>query len=157
MNVEHIRHLYEYHFTRNHKLLDYCEEKLTDGQLTQKLTIAMESIRNLFVHIIDTDERWFCGLRGVDVPGVGDVTRFSNPNEIREHWKKIEKDMREYLKKIHDDDIEKPFEQTMQVWHVLFHVVNHGTHHRAQIVSALRQLKIDPIPQDYIFYVLGKI
>lgn len=35
---------------------------------------------------------------------------------------------------------------------ILFHVVNHFTHHRGQIISDLRQNGIDPIITDYIFY-----
>lgn len=33
------------------------------------------------------------------------------------------------------------------------HVVNHGTHHRAQIALVLREADIAPPPTDYIFFV----
>ncbi len=36
---------------------------------------------------------------------------------------------------------------------VMTHVVNHGTHHRAQIALLLRQHGVAPPPTDYIFYV----
>lgn len=36
---------------------------------------------------------------------------------------------------------------------IVTHVVNHGTHHRAQIVSRLRELGETPPATDYIFYV----
>ncbi len=35
---------------------------------------------------------------------------------------------------------------------ILFHVVNHATHHRGQILMDLRKSKIEPRPLDYIFY-----
>jgi len=35
---------------------------------------------------------------------------------------------------------------------ILFHVVNHSTHHKGQIISDFRRLGIDPIITDYIFY-----
>ena len=35
---------------------------------------------------------------------------------------------------------------------VISHVINHGTHHRAQISFILRQESIEPIPSDYILY-----
>ena len=35
---------------------------------------------------------------------------------------------------------------------ILFHVANHHTHHRGQIISDLRQKGIVPIATDYIFY-----
>ncbi len=35
---------------------------------------------------------------------------------------------------------------------ILFHIINHSTHHRAQIARVLRQEGIAPPPSDYIFY-----
>src|SRR5690606_38601204 len=35
---------------------------------------------------------------------------------------------------------------------ILFHVINHTTHHRAQIISDFRQQEIEPLITDYIFY-----
>jgi uncharacterized damage-inducible protein DinB len=42
------------------------------------------------------------------------------------------------------------YENTIQ--DILFHVVNHTTHHRAQIASLMRQAGITPPITDYIFY-----
>jgi len=36
---------------------------------------------------------------------------------------------------------------------ILVHVLNHGTHHRAQIALTLREADIAPPPTDYIYYV----
>lgn len=36
---------------------------------------------------------------------------------------------------------------------ILLHVVNHGTHHRAQIALLLREADIAPPATDYIFYL----
>jgi uncharacterized damage-inducible protein DinB len=35
---------------------------------------------------------------------------------------------------------------------ILFHIANHSTHHRAQIISQFRQSGIVPMVTDYIFY-----
>lgn len=37
--------------------------------------------------------------------------------------------------------------------HILTHVVNHGTHHRAQIALVLREADVAPPATDYIFFV----
>ncbi len=34
---------------------------------------------------------------------------------------------------------------------ILLHVLNHSTHHRAQISTYLREENIEPVPSDYIF------
>lgn len=41
---------------------------------------------------------------------------------------------------------------TNSIQDILFHIINHSTHHRAQIVSQLRQAGIEPPVTDYIFY-----
>ncbi|MEL6485509.1 MAG: DinB family protein, partial [Bacteroidota bacterium] len=35
---------------------------------------------------------------------------------------------------------------------MLFHVINHSTHHRGQILAELRSQKPESFPLDYIFY-----
>ncbi len=47
---------------------------------------------------------------------------------------------------------QKGIEYTNSVRDILFHVNNHTTHHRAQIISDFRQQGINPIETDYIFY-----
>jgi len=39
---------------------------------------------------------------------------------------------------------------------MIFHVANHGTHTRAQIVSALRRLGHAPGSYDYVWWVLSE-
>lgn len=36
---------------------------------------------------------------------------------------------------------------------ILWHVLNHSTHHRGQISTVIRQQELTPAPMDYIFYV----
>lgn len=35
---------------------------------------------------------------------------------------------------------------------ILFHIANHHTHHKGQLISDLRQQGIEPLVTDYIFY-----
>ena len=35
---------------------------------------------------------------------------------------------------------------------ILFHIINHSTHHRGQIMAVLRNSGFEPEPLDYIFY-----
>jgi uncharacterized damage-inducible protein DinB len=35
---------------------------------------------------------------------------------------------------------------------ILFHIINHSTHHRAQIASLFRLNRLEPLPMDYIIY-----
>jgi uncharacterized damage-inducible protein DinB len=41
---------------------------------------------------------------------------------------------------------------TNEVKDILFHIINHSTHHRGQMMSAFRDAGRTPEPLDYIFY-----
>jgi len=157
MNADHICHLFEYHFTLNRKFWHFCIENLSWKQMTEKMEISVGSILNQFAHIMSVDERWFNGLRRKPDPGHHNPENFGKPEEIRLQWDLIEAEMRIYLDGLADSDIEKPFQDSMKVWNVLSHVVNHGTAHRAQIGAMLRHFGFKPPPQDYIFFVMGRM
>ncbi len=40
---------------------------------------------------------------------------------------------------------------------MLIHVANHGTDHRAQLLALLNQLGVETFPQDYFFFMIGKM
>lgn len=45
----------------------------------------------------------------------------------------------------------------MPIWQMLFHVFNHGTYHRGQLVNMLRQLGVKKIPQtDFSLWSRGR-
>lgn len=65
--------------------------------------------------------------------------------------------MRAYLADLRDNMLlTQPFgegeDQDLFLWQVLLHVVNHGTHHRAQIYRVLYDLGVKTPSDDYIFY-----
>lgn len=119
--------------------------------------ISVGSIRNLFVHIMSVDERWLSGLRRAPLLDHANPESYGKPEELRLRWDLVEADMRAFLDGLTDSDLEKKFQDNMKVWHVLSHVVNHGTAHRAQIGTILRHFGLTPPHQDYIFFVMGRI
>ena len=42
------------------------------------------------------------------------------------------------------------FTNTLQ--DILFHIINHSTHHRSQILMDFRSNDLEPVPLDFIFY-----
>jgi len=70
MNPEQFRKLYDYHLAANRALWDRCLAPLPVEQFRQMLPYSVGSVRNQVVHLMNMEERWFCGLRGVAVPGI---------------------------------------------------------------------------------------
>jgi uncharacterized damage-inducible protein DinB len=160
MNVNAFRHFYDYHFTENRKIWDSYVAPLSHDQFTQDVDYSHGSVRNQIVHIMNTDEAWFSGLRGVEFPESFNPADFDDRKIIRAHWDNVEQNMRDYLAKLRDDMLlEKPFaegeDQDLILWQVLLHVANHGTDHRAQLLRVLNDLGVRTEYQDYIFYVYG--
>jgi uncharacterized damage-inducible protein DinB len=156
MNADAFRQLYDYHFAANRRLWEQGVRPLTDAQFRQKLPYSLGSVRNQVVHMLNIDDRWFCGLRGLEAPGILNPVYFGAPAKVRDRWDQVEADMREYLGRLDDAELARPIDHHATVWQVLFHVLNHGTDHRAQVLAMLAQLGVSGYAQDYYLYLLGK-
>jgi uncharacterized damage-inducible protein DinB len=162
VNADAFRQLYDYHFTINRKIWDQCIVPLTQEQFIGKVDYSVGSVRNQVVHMLNIDDRWFSGLRGEKVPGFLNPVYYHKRDRIREKWDGVEARMRVYLAELRDDMLfEPPFlaegDQTTLLWQVLIHVANHGTDHRAQLLALLHQLGVETFPQDYFFFVIGRM
>jgi uncharacterized damage-inducible protein DinB len=156
MNPDHFRQLYEYHFAANHRLWERCILGLTAEQFRRQLPYSLGSVRNQVVHMMNMEDRWFCGLRGEEVPSILNPVYFGTAAKVRERWDAVEVDMRAYLARLDAAELARPFDEKAAVWQVLFHVLNHGTDHRAQTMAMLAQLGIKGFPQDYYLHLIGR-
>lgn len=157
MNADSVRELYEYHFSANRILWDRCIMGLTLEEFRRKLPYSLGSIRNQVVHLMNIEDRWFSGLRGVDIPGILNPVYFGNQIVVRARWDTIESHMHDYLAKLDATELSRQLDDHATVWQVLFHVLNHGTDHRAQTLAMLAQLNVKGFPQDYYLYLRGKL
>jgi uncharacterized damage-inducible protein DinB len=162
MNTNAFRHFYDYHFTENRKIWDSYVTPLTHEQFTRDVDYSLGSVRDQIVHLMNVDDAWFSGLRGVENPKPFNPATFDDRKIIRAHWDSVEQNMRDYLAELRDEMLfKKPFEdgedKDLILWQVLLHVVNHGTDHRAQLLRLLNDLGVKTTSQDYIFYVYDHI
>jgi uncharacterized damage-inducible protein DinB len=156
VNAEGFRRLFDYHVQQNQRLWTHTIVPMTDAQFTQPVDYSVGSVRNQVVHLLNVDERWFCGLRGVEPPGFLNPAHFPTREKVRMKWDQVERDMRFWLARLTDAELRLPFETTpMRVWEVLFHVLNHGTDHRAQTLALAAQLGLPTFAQDYAYVALG--
>ena len=162
MNAKAFRHFYDYHFAENRKIWDSFVIPLSYEQFAQSVAYSRGSVRDQIVHLMNADEAWFSGLRGVQNPEAFAPANFDDRKIIRAHWDIVEQNMRDYLGKLRDDMLfEKPFaageDKDLILWQVLLHVGNHGTDHRAQMLRLLNDLGAKTMSQDYIFFVYDNL
>ncbi len=162
MTPEHLRELYGFNAWANRRILDACC-KLSDEQFTRELGSSFPSIRDTLVHIMGGEWVWLANWRGHPSPRAEWETefakgRFPNLVTVRARWEPLEADLLGFVSGLTAADLEKTvevkrhqFTYSMRV--LLQHLVNHGTYHRGQVVTMLRQLGVVPRPTDYHFYV----
>ena len=140
-----IKDIFDYHHHFNQKVIDQLLEihaKLPARSLP------------LFSHLLNAHQIWNARIT--------DTTPFGVHQEHSiEAFKKI--DHNNYSNTLH---ILKNFDLKTTIHYsnskgvgysntiqdILFHIANHTTHHRGQLVSDIRQSGFDPIATDYIFY-----
>ncbi|MEC7754424.1 MAG: DinB family protein [Bacteroidota bacterium] len=131
-----------------------------NGQLAESLRvnpIENDKVFKLTSHLANAQVIWLDRVqRQSSTVGVWDEYSQKETLEL------LERSSQDWLDFLYSaEDLEKVIEyknskgQTYEsrIEDILNHVVNHGTHHRAQVMLLLRQENIDPPSLDFIFYV----
>jgi uncharacterized damage-inducible protein DinB len=159
MNVEDFRRLYDYNSWANHRTLEACAA-LNDEQFTRDLHSSFRSVRDTLVHIMLVKwlwrERWL-GRSPDKYPPASD---FPNLESVRQRWAEIERNLLDYVAALKPEDIDRVIThkttagvpQSAPLSQMLQHLVNHGTYHRGQVATMLRQLDAKPIGTDLILF-----
>ena len=148
-----IRTLVEYHVASNRRLWDHLMAQLTDEQFTQALSYSHGSIRQQVVHLAQTDRYWLHDIQTKPVTGLN-AEDYPTRESFGPIWEEIEQALVKYVQSLTDADLEAVPEGLMEKrWEALTHIVNHGTDHRAQILSMLHSLGVPTFGQDFADYL----
>jgi uncharacterized damage-inducible protein DinB len=157
MTPDEVRTLYAYNSWANHRVLDACAP-LDAAKFTQNLHSSFPSVRDTLAHIMLAEWLWLERWLGRS-PGFPS-TDFPDLAAIRSRWETIDGDLRGFVQKLSAADLDRLVEYKNTKGHafsnpmrqMLQHVVNHGTYHRGQITTMLRQLGATPLTMDLIAY-----
>ncbi len=142
---EFYKDIFAYHNHFNQRLAD---QLIPNENILPKRTIS------LFSHSINAHQIWNARIIKKEELGVHqqhtleDCKIIDNENFI-ETIKILDK---RGLEEIVTYANSKGIEFSNLIKHILFHIANHFSHHKGQIISDLRHSGIDPIVTDYIFY-----
>ncbi|MFD2200286.1 DinB family protein [Shivajiella indica] len=110
---------------------------------------------NIVSHLLNAHHIWNHRILGKKPRfGVWDLQQIENLGEFNkecfERSKRILKNLAFSKQITYTTSKGDTFSSTIQ--EILFHIVNHSTYHRGQIMAQLRESGLEPISTDFIFY-----
>ncbi|HZP18325.1 MAG TPA: DinB family protein [Terriglobales bacterium] len=159
MFPEEIRQLYDYNAWANRRSLA-AAEKLSDEQFTKPLGSSFSSVRDTLAHIYGAEWIWLERFQGRSPSGLPDVKQFADIATLRASWLQHEEKLLGFIRGLSQSDLDGILEyKTLKfgayrnpLWQSLLHLVNHGSYHRGQVTTLIRQLGGEPLFTDLIHY-----
>ncbi len=111
-----------------------------------------------FAHIAGSQQMWMNRINGKPLddikiwPDYGLPEALQQLKTLNQQWKKLIATNNNKLDKIiaYTNSKGAPYDTSLS--DILYHVIIHGQHHRAQIAKLLRNANIDPPATDFIFF-----
>lgn len=160
MNVEDVRLLYDFNAWANQRTLDVCA-RLSPEQFTRDLASSFKSVRDTLAHIYGAEWIWLERWHGRVPTGLPPATDFPDIDTVRRRFAEMDRNLVDYAASLTANDLNRVISvQTSSgatlaqpLWQMLQHLVNHGSYHRGQIATMLRQLGAKAVGTDLIgFY-----
>ena len=178
MNVNDVQTLYAYNLWANRRMFSVLQ-KLTEEQFTAAVQSSFPSIRESVFHILAAEWIWLkrwkgtsprasapdpdvspATWKGLKAGGIPTVQELSTLAELKSFAESIEQERQEYLLTLSDDDLPAilkfndmagaPYSEPLL--QLLQHVVNHGSYHRGQVTTLLRQMGAQTVSLDMLFF-----
>ena len=134
---------------------------LDEGRQQQEIISSFPSLHKTFLHVWDASSIWWQRLHMHEQIVIPSLSFHPSMNDVANGLLSQNKEWVDWLDTVEEADLEKELvykNRTGDTFHqpvkeMLLHLFNHGTYHRGQLVTMLRQLGVEKIPQtDYIVY-----
>jgi uncharacterized damage-inducible protein DinB len=141
----------DYHYWARDRVLA-AVARLSPAQYTQDLVSSFRSVRDTVVHTYAAEWIWYCRWQGESPTALIPGDRFPDVESIRHAWLELEQNVRAHLASRDEAGLSAVTEYRLlngtpgatPFWQMLQHVVNHGSYHRGQVTTLLRQLGATP-------------
>jgi uncharacterized damage-inducible protein DinB len=159
MTPEEMRVLYDYNAWANRRQLE-AAGKVTTEEFLKPMGSSFGSLRDTLAHIYGAETIWLERFQGRTPAGLPDVKQFQDVPSLKEKWAELEGRLLAFVGGLTQDDLNRVIEyKTFKfgeyrnpLWQSLQHVVNHGTYHRGQVTTLLRQHGAQPILTDLMHF-----
>jgi len=153
------RQLFDYNAWANNRALEAAAQ-LSDQQFTKPLGSSFSSVRDTLVHICGGEWIWYERFHDRTHSSLPSHSEIQTVAALREHWQPQGEQLLAYVRSLTQSDLDRILEyQTLKfgpsknpLWQSLQHLANHGTYHRGQVATLLRQLGATPILTDLMHF-----
>ena len=153
-----------YNIWANQKLFD-CINNLSDDQVNREIASSFTSVYKTVLHMWFAEDVWWQRLKLVEQIDLSTekfdgsiaemLKRYSQQSSAWAGWVNNANEVQLTHVFAYQNTKREQFKQP--VYEVLLHLFNHGTYHRGQLVTMLRQLGVEKIPPtDYIVFTRKK-
>jgi uncharacterized damage-inducible protein DinB len=177
MNMKDVETLYAYNLWANRRMFSALE-KLSEEQFTAAMQSSFPSIQESVLHIVAAEWIWLKRWKGTSphastpatsaaakmlsaLQNGGEATdALSTVSGLRSFADSVEQERQNFLRALNDDALRarlnycgmdgKQFSMPLAL--LMQHVVNHGTYHRGQVTTLLRQAGAETISLDMILF-----
>ena len=159
MTPEEIRVLYDYNAWANRRSLD-AAAALTPEQFTKPMCSSFSSVRDTLAHIYGAEWIWLERFQGRSPASLPDTAQFPDLQSLGERWGEHTPRLMNFVRGLSQSDLDRILEyKTLKfgvyrnpLWQSMQHVVNHGSYHRGQVTTLLRQHGARPILTDLMHF-----
>jgi uncharacterized damage-inducible protein DinB len=151
--------LYEYNAWADRRVLE-AASALTKEQFTKQLGSSFSSVRDTLSHIYGGEWVWLERFQGRSPSAFPDDSEFADIVKLKASWAVLEPALLNFVRGLTQEDLDRVMEyKTFKfgvyrnpLWQSMQHLVNHGTYHRGQVTTMLRQLGAQPILTDLMHF-----
>jgi uncharacterized damage-inducible protein DinB len=154
-----LRKLVAYNQWANEKILKAIDG-MTPEELAQPVDAYMGSVARNLQHMLLATRVWLARWQGETPPALTEPVT----GPWREAYARTHAEFREFVEPLTDADADRVVEYkdskgnpfAVPLDQLITHVVNHGTHHRAETGMLLERRGRSPGDMDYVYYCLGR-
>jgi uncharacterized damage-inducible protein DinB len=158
--MDEFRRLFTYNRWATLRFLDAAEALRAD-EVSRPIASSFPSVLATLTHMLGAEWVWLQRWKGSSPRSFPDAASLDSVAAVRARWEDLWADQRAFLDRLGDEDVDRvlgyanmsgtPDER--RLGDLLRHVVNHGTYHRGQVATLLRQLDRTPPSTDYVRYL----
>jgi uncharacterized damage-inducible protein DinB len=160
MNKNDIMTLYDYNDWARRRVLDQAA-LVTPEQYVAPAPVPQGSLRGALVHTLAAEVAWCRRWQGDSPAALLSPTELPTFEALAERWAQEARALRDFVAGLTDDDLNRtihykttkgsPMANTL--WHLMAHVINHGTQHRSEAAMLLTGYGRSPGDLDLVVFL----